>query len=360
MLVERIQDIGHFLITFHTPISFSTPHVYISTRPFLPSQSTLSRMFSSEFTRAINIRVGRLSSWPAPPLEWIGHAQFISSVCYSPDGTRVVSGSEDKTIRIWDAESGTVLGLPLMGHTDLVRSVAYSPDGRRIISGSEDYTIRIWDAETGTAVGNPLEGHAGAVNSIAYSPDGRHIISGSYDSTIRIWDADNGTAVGSPLEGHADWVHSVAYSPDGRHITSASDDHTIRIWDAENGTAVGSPLVGHAGPVCSVAYSPDRQRIASGSSDNTNRVWDPFQYVPFPPSCDPVHPDFCAKPDTAGWVRDSQGGLLYWVPYDLRTGVHSPAILTIPLTSPTRNVSLDFDDFAFGTSWTQIFKSAPS
>src|SRR5258706_314471 len=199
MLVERIQDICHFLITFHTPISFSTPHVYISTRPFLPSQSPLSRMFSSEFTRAINIRVGRLSSWPAPPLEWTGHTGFIQSVCYSPDGTCVVSGSYDKKIRIWDAESGTVVGNPLKGHTAWVLSVAYSPDGRYIISGSDDSTIRIWDAETGTAVGNPLEGHAGVVWSVAYSPDGRHIISGSDDSTIRIWDPDNGTAFANPL-----------------------------------------------------------------------------------------------------------------------------------------------------------------
>src|SRR5258706_5483371 len=160
MLLERIQDICHFLIAFHTPISFSTPHVYISTRPFLPSQSPLSRMFSSEFTRAISIRVGKLSSWPAPPLEWTGHADSIRSMCYSPDGTRVVSGSNDKTIRIWDAKSGTVIGEPLTGHTSGVNSVAYSPDGRHITSGSTDSTIRIWDAETGTAVGNPLEGHA--------------------------------------------------------------------------------------------------------------------------------------------------------------------------------------------------------
>src|SRR5258706_521878 len=222
MLLESIQDICNFLITFHTAISFSTPHIYISTRPFLPSQSFLSRMFSREFTRAINIRVGMLSSWPAPPLEWTGHAESIWSVCYSPDGTRVVSGSSDKTIRIWDAESGTVIGEPLTGHTGGVNSVAYSPDGRHIVSGSSDNTIRIWDAETGNAVGNPLEGHSGEVLSVAYSPDGRYIISGSEDRAIRIWDAETGTAVGNPLEGHAGLVRSIAYSPDGRHIISGS------------------------------------------------------------------------------------------------------------------------------------------
>jgi WD40 repeat protein len=93
---------------------------------------------------------------------------------------------------------------PLKGHTGPVWSVAYSPDGRHIVSGSYDRTIRIWDAETGAAVGNPLEGHTLSVSSVAYSPDGRHIISGSGsdDKTIRIWDAETGDAVGKPLEGH--------------------------------------------------------------------------------------------------------------------------------------------------------------
>src|SRR5258706_56009 len=361
MLLESIQDICNFLITFHTAISFSTPHIYISTRPFLPSQSFLSRMFSREFTRAINIRVGMLSSWPAPPLEWTGHAESIWSMCYLPDGTRVVSGSSDKTIRIWDAESGTVIGEPLTGHTGGVNSVAYSPDGRHIISRSSDCTIRIWDAETGNAVGNPLEGHGDYVLSVAYSPDGRYIISGSYDRTIRIWDAETGTAIGNPLEGHASAVRSVAYSPDGHHIISGSDDRTIRIWEPENGTAVGNPPGRHTGVVNSMAYSSDRKRIASGSCDETTLVLDPFLHVPLPSSsCDPVHPDFFAKPDISGWVRDSEGDLLYWVPLDIRPGVHSPALLTIPLTSRYRSVSLDFDDFAFGTSWTQIVKCTSS
>jgi WD40 repeat protein len=83
-----------------------------------------------------------------------------------------------------------------------VRSVSYSPDGRHIVSGSDDKTIRIWDAETGAAVGGPLEGHTGSVLSVAYSPDGRHIVSGSDDKTIQIWDAATGVAVGEPLKGH--------------------------------------------------------------------------------------------------------------------------------------------------------------
>ena len=276
-----------------------------------------------EFTRAIKIRVGNQSSWPAPPVEWIGHAGEIRSVIYSPNGARVVTGSGDKTIRIWDPESGAIVGEPLTGHNEGVTSVAYSPDGRHIISGSDDSTIRTWDAETGAPVGDPLEGHIDWVRSVAYSPDGRHIISGSEDYTIRIWDADTGAPVGDPLEGHTNSVGSVAYSPDGRHIVSGSDDGTIRTWDAEALTTAQYP---------SIQPSP----------------------------CNPTYYRFYAKSNKDGWVKDSEGGLLYWVPHDCRPRVHSPAVMTIPLTSRTGPVSLDFDDFAFGTSWSQIFKRAPS
>jgi len=72
-----------------------------------------------------------------------------------------------------------------------------------------------------------------------------------------------------------------------------------------------------------------------------------------------MHPNFCAKPDKDGWVKNEEGGLLYWVPHNCRFSVHSPARMTIPLTSHQGTVSLDFDDFAYGPSWTQIFKSAP-
>jgi WD40 repeat protein len=112
----------------------------------------------------------------------------VWSVAYSPDGQHIISGSQDRTIRIWDAETGAAVGKPLEGHTDDIRSVVYSPNGQHIISASADRTIRIWDANTGAAIGKPLMAHADSVMSIACSPDGQHIVSGSWDTTIHVWE----------------------------------------------------------------------------------------------------------------------------------------------------------------------------
>jgi WD40 repeat protein len=260
-----------------------------------------------------------------------GHADGVGSVAYSPDGRRIISGSFDRTIRIWDAETGAAVGDPLKGHTngcgplltllmgdtsspdpltapfesgmprlalqsailseghtDSVRSVAYSPDGRRIISGSDDCTIRIWDAETGASVGDPLSGHTTGCGPLltllmggASSPDPttapfesgmpRLVLQSAILSrgtlarcgpllTLLMGGASSPDPTTAPFEsgmprlvlqsailsrGITDSVRSVAYSPDGRHIISGSDDHTIRIWDAETGAAVGDPLKGH-------------------------------------------------------------------------------------------------------------------
>ena len=99
---------------------------------------------------------GRLLSWPSTPLEWVGHTGTVTCMCYSPNGYYIVSGSTDKTLRIWDAETGSAVGKPFEGHTGEVLSIAYSPDGRHIISGSADKTIRMWDAENGSPVGKPF------------------------------------------------------------------------------------------------------------------------------------------------------------------------------------------------------------
>jgi hypothetical protein len=113
----------------------------------------------------------------------------VYSVAFSPDGTRIVSGSDDDTLRLWDAATGHLIGPPITGHTDAVNCVAFSPDGERIISGSGDKTVRLWDSVTGQSIGAPLTGHTEWVYSVAFSPDGTRIVSGSWDQTLRMWDA---------------------------------------------------------------------------------------------------------------------------------------------------------------------------
>ncbi|KAG2064687.1 WD40 repeat-like protein [Suillus decipiens] len=108
----------------------------------------------------------------------------------SPDGCHIVSGSLDKTIRVWDMGTGKPLGAPLEGHTAGVNTVVISSDGNRIVSGSDDQTVRVWDMKTGKAVGPPFRGHTAVVWSVAISRDGKRIVSGSKDTTIRVWDVE--------------------------------------------------------------------------------------------------------------------------------------------------------------------------
>jgi len=114
-----------------------------------------------------------------------GHTGGVYSVAFSNDGRRIISGSHDKSVRVWDAARGKELNV-LNGHTGAVRSIAFSNDGTRIVSGSLDQSVRVWDAVTGKEL-NVLNGHTGSVSSVTFSTDDTRIVSGSWDHSVRVW-----------------------------------------------------------------------------------------------------------------------------------------------------------------------------
>lgn len=178
-----------------------------------------------------------------------GHELDVVTVAYSPDGGRIVTGSRDWTVRIWDADDGATLAV-LRGHEYAVQSAAWSPDGRRIASSGAygDQTLRMWDSDSGRELSS-VRGLDSPVQGLCFSPDGRWIAGGCHDSTVRVWDAQSGTQL-LVLCGHEERVTSVSIRRDGRRIVSGSDDSTVRVWNTQDGAQL-SVLRGHE----SVAYA---------------------------------------------------------------------------------------------------------
>ena len=251
-------------------MSQSTPHLYITCLAIHPPTSPVSRLWRPRFTKIPSIQVRGSSH---------RHNLFIrkqtdygvSSVAFSPDGSRIVAGMYDTTIQIWDARNGEELGL-LCGHNGMVTAVAFQPpDGSLVISSSLDTNIRVWDATNGEEL-KTLVGHKAVVTSIAFLRDGFRIISGSDDGTVRMWDVTSGEELKSLAVGLAvDSNSKFAFSLDGSHIAFGSNDTTVRVLDAKSGEE-WKTLRGHESFITSVAFSRhDGSRILSGSYDGEVR-----------------------------------------------------------------------------------------
>ncbi|KAF8834512.1 WD40 repeat-like protein [Paxillus ammoniavirescens] len=242
-----------------------------------------------------------------------GHTDPICRIAYLPGGKRVISCSNDKTVRIWDVEKGEQEGTSMV-HEGRVDLLAVTKDGKRVLSGGEDERITIWDVETHERI-EEWAGHT-RYRSIALSPDDRLAASGDWDgkiviremksgnikhsinagdcllslcfspngeklacavhNVIQVYNVDSGKLVLGPIEGHKRSIHCVLWSLDGSKLFSASyDPHdTIRCWNSETGKLIGKPWTGHTSYATSLSLSPDGTKLVSTSYDQTIRYWD--------------------------------------------------------------------------------------
>jgi WD40 repeat protein len=198
-----------------------------------------------------------------------GHTGDVSSVTLSADGRWAVSGSEDRTLRLWEVATGRCVRT-FEGHTDLVSSVALSTDGRWVLSASYDKTLRLWELASGRCV-RTFEGHTEEVFSVGLSADGRWALSGSNDETLRLWELTTGRCLGTFL-GH-DAVYSVALSADARWALSGGCDKALSLWEVATGRCVRT-FEGHTDLVMSMALSSDGRWALSGGWDATLRLWE--------------------------------------------------------------------------------------
>ncbi|MEB3180268.1 MAG: protein kinase [Nostocaceae cyanobacterium] len=197
-----------------------------------------------------------------------GHKDWVVALAISPDSTILASGSSDKTIKLWNLETGELIAT-LKGHKNWVSSLAFSPDGKTLASASADETVKLWNVKTLEEI-RSLKGHTNDVNTVTISPDGKTIASGSFRD-MKLWNLANGVQMRT-IKGHNDWVMSLAFSPDGKTLASGSSDKKITLWNTRD-AAPYRVLDGHSKEVFSVAFSPDGQTLASGSGDSTVKLW---------------------------------------------------------------------------------------
>ncbi len=220
---------------------------------------------------------------PILMLDTGGHMALVRNVIFTPDGRRLISGGDDKTIRIWNLETGVteriIRGEAGEGDDGKIMALALSPDGRTLAAGGRlqgsqggEGAIRIIDVETGE-ITHLLEGHSEAILSLAFSTDGTLLASSGMDDTAIVWKAADYSEV-HRIQGHHGDVNAVRFTLDGERLVTASDDAALGLWDLTDGHLVAQ-MSGHTDLVIAIAISPADGTIASAALDKSIRLWNP-------------------------------------------------------------------------------------
>ncbi|MBD1824897.1 caspase family protein [Cyanobacteria bacterium FACHB-DQ100] len=293
-------EAGHKLQQVDRPWNFVPESLKISTIVTLqqaiaasePPLSPLSNSLSSaslspdQKTFAVVTRNNSIQLWQRAGnqpqsirAELKGHKAAVTQIVFSPDGKRLASASQDKTIKLWNIEKG-ILIQTLSAHTEAVTALSFRSDGEVLASGSADQTIKLWNVSKGRIL-DTFKGHNATASVIRFSPDGRILAAGTLTNTLHLWYPDSQNPIllgthGSRSEAQA--INDLAFTPDGKTIASAGSDSTIKLWTAgkassERETVPTQTLSGHEAAVTSISFIADGKVLASGGRDRTIRLW---------------------------------------------------------------------------------------